>query len=123
VLAKRRNAITAGAIAAIAFFWALTYAQPQHRTPRNKRPDQATQPQQTAAPDQRGTDQSPFIVKIPSTPESEAKAAEEADERREKAKLDIALVKFNGDLAFYTLILAIIAGPQPSPHFKDEYSG
>ena len=61
------------------------------------------------APDQRGTDQSPLIVKITPAPKSEANAAEEAKEREEKAKLDTALVKFNGDLAFYTLILAIVA--------------
>lgn len=64
---------------------------------------QSQQTQVQPAPDQRGTEQSPLIVKA--APKSEAEAAADAKEHEEKAQLDRQLVK-------YTWWLAIIAALQ-----------
>jgi hypothetical protein len=64
---------------------------------------QAQQTQNQPAPDQRGTEQNPFIVKA--APKNEAEAASDAKERQEKSHLDRQLVK-------YTRYLAIIAALQ-----------
>jgi len=80
---------------------------------------QTKQTQQAPAADQRGTEQLPVIVKVVPTQKSEAEAAQDARDRQEKAEaertkaeLDRKLVTFNGDLAYYTKILAWVAGFQ-----------
>ena len=80
--------------------------QPQQSA---KSQPQLQQPQQAPASDQHGTEQSPLSVKVIPAPKSEEEAARERQEREEKAELDQKLVKFNGDLAHYTLVLAIVA--------------
>jgi hypothetical protein len=80
--------------------------------PQNQPRQSQSQPQQTQqppTPNQAGTEQNPlFIKQIP--PEGyEAERAEKAKADREKAELDRKLVKFNDDLANYTLLLAVVA--------------
>lgn len=84
----------------------------QRQSPQDHQQDKLQQTQQHTAPDQRGTEQSPFIIRTLPSPSDEAKAAEEAKEQKEKKELDTKLVNFNGDLAFYTKILAIFAALQ-----------
>jgi hypothetical protein len=78
----------------VAPLWGQTSQQSQ---------SQAQQTQNQPAPDQRGTEQNPFIVKA--APKNEAEAASDANERQEKSHLDRQLVK-------YTRYLAIIAALQ-----------
>ena len=58
---------------------------------------------------QPGTEKCPAIVKILPTPKNEAEADEDEKQRKEKAELDRKLVKFSGDLAYYTKVLAWVA--------------
>lgn len=69
--------------------------------------------------DQRGTEQAPLAVKIVPTPKSDSEAAQDVQDRRERAEaerakneLDRKLVAFNGDLAYYTELLVVFAGLQ-----------
>lgn len=67
---------------------------------------QQTQPlQHPTAPDQRGTEQMPLVVKPLPTPKTEEEAVQDARERDQKAALDRSLVKF-------TYYLVIIGGFQ-----------
>lgn len=84
--------------------------QPQTDTKQSEHP--TTQ-------NQRGTEEWPVIVKILPANKSDAEAAEDARERQEKTEgdrkkteLDTKLVNFNGDLAYYTKVLAWVAGFQ-----------
>ena len=70
--------------------------------------------QQTPTKENRGTDQSPIVVKILKTEKTngelndeEAKKRDESDERARKTKADDKLVELTGDLARYTLLLFI----------------
>jgi hypothetical protein len=70
------------------------------------------QPQQTkqgTAPNQQGTEQAPLIVRVQPTQKTQAEAAEEEKERRDKAELDRKVADFSGKLADYTMYLAIVA--------------
>jgi hypothetical protein len=58
--------------------------------------------QPKAAEDQRGTDQSPLIVKIAPTPKTDEERAEEAKQREEKAEADRRKEKSDADLNAYT---------------------
>ena len=73
---------------------------------------QPTQPQQTSDTPKYGTDQVPFVVKILPTQESNEKASQDTKDREAKSELDRKLVDFNGDLAYYTKLLAYVAGFQ-----------
>lgn len=66
-----------------------------------------TQKQPSA--DQRGTEQSPLVINQIPTETSEAERAQKTKADTEKTGLDRKLVSFNGDLAYYTEILAIVA--------------
>lgn len=79
---------------------------------RSQPQSQPKQTQQTAAPDQRGTEQSPLTVKVIPTPKSTEETARDAKERDEKLELDRKLVELNGDLTYWTKILGIVAGLQ-----------
>jgi hypothetical protein len=59
--------------------------------------------------DQRGTDQSPVVVRVVPVQKTPADITEEKSEREQKGELDAKLVQYNGDLAFYTESLAAIA--------------
>ncbi len=97
-------------VAAVLFI--VEGAQSQRRAPRRQDQNPPQQTQQNPTPDQRGTEQAPLVVRTIPGPTDEAKAAEEAKDRREKAELDRKLVDFNSELAFYTKILAGFAGLQ-----------
>jgi hypothetical protein len=73
---------------------------------------QSKEAQQQRADDQRGTDQMPLSVKVMPTSESEEKTARDTKDREEKMELDRNLVQFNGDMAYYTKVLAWVAGLQ-----------
>lgn len=100
-----------------------TWAQSRRQAPRGREGEQLqNQPKQTEQPptqNQRGTEEAPIIVKVLPTNKSDAEAAEDARERQEKTEidrkkteLDTNLVNFNGDLAYYTKVLALVAGFQ-----------
>ena len=76
-----------------------------------QKPD-ASPPDQNPAAKQGGTEESPLVVKILEAPKTEAEAAQEARDREEKSEQDGRLVKFTGDLATYTALLAGVAGLQ-----------
>jgi hypothetical protein len=59
-----------------------------------------------------GTTGSPIVVKVVPSEVPDAAVAESKADRAEKRCLDRKLVDFNGDLAHYTEILAILAGLQ-----------
>jgi hypothetical protein len=90
-------------------FLSVGEAKSQHRSRPDHPQSQVQQTDQAPAKDQRGTEQNPFIIKIEPTPKGEAEPAKNIDADSEKMELDRKLVKFNGDLAYYTLILAIVA--------------
>lgn len=77
----------------------------------------AGQPQQThpdsskrqARTHQRGTEQAPLIIKAVQFPKAQAEAAQENQERQQKAANDRKLVEFTGWLVIATLLLAAIA--------------
>src|SRR6266508_59106 len=96
-------------LVALSLFVALDAAESQRSSRRNQPQNQATQTQKTPAADQRGTAQSPLIVR---TIKTEEEAARDAKEREEKADLDRKLVECNGKLADYTWYLAWLAGFQ-----------
>jgi hypothetical protein len=73
-----------------------------------KQPESATS-QPIRPEDQRGTEQSPLIVKVAPAPKTDAEREEEAKERervanseRQKEKSDAELVKYTAELAFFT---------------------
>jgi hypothetical protein len=80
--------------------WGQSLQQPQ---------SQPQQAQNQPAADQRGTEQSPFIVKA--APKSETEAADDAKEREEKSSLDRQLVKYTRYLAIIALLqfVALVA--------------
>jgi hypothetical protein len=64
----------------------------------------------------RGTEQSPIVVRVVPAAKSQAESYQDAADRKErteaerkKAELDRQLVDYNGDLAHYTKVLAVIA--------------
>src|SRR5216684_8734034 len=76
------------AVLAVAFCLVIaggSLVQSQRRLPqRIPPPSQATEAGQQSQPDKRGTEETPFIIKVLPTKDSEQKAA--ADERREAEK-------------------------------------
>jgi len=62
--------------------------------------------------DQRGTEQSPLVVKVMP---SEEETAKQDLERKEKSEIDRKLVDFNGNLTYFTRFLAWLAGLQSKP--------
>jgi len=87
-------------IATASLAWGQPSPQPQ---------PQAQQTQNQPAPDQRGTEQSPLVVKA--APKSAAEAAADANEREEKSRLDRQLVEWTRYLAIIALLqfLALVA--------------
>jgi hypothetical protein len=90
---------------------AQSQGRPQQVRP--KQPD-ATVAQPKSAEEQRGTEQSPLIVKIAPTPKTDEERAEEAKERervaqadRNKENSDADIVKYTKELANYTGELAL----------------
>src|SRR5713226_4400394 len=88
-----------------------SHAQSQQTpTGRDRNQTQSqSQHKQPATSNQQGTEQSPVVVRIQPSQKTETETAEEQKERSEKAELDRKLVNFNGDLAFYTKLLFLVA--------------
>jgi hypothetical protein len=75
---------------------------------RVKQPE-TTVTQEKSHEDKRGTEQSPFIVKVTPTPKTDNERAEETKERErimesemKKEKSDTDIVTYTGELAFFT---------------------
>jgi hypothetical protein len=109
MLTAIKKAFPVLSIATIAFVWMITDSQSQHRQGRNQTQTQTQTTQQKSPADQRGTEQSPLVIKQIPTETSETERAQKTKADEEKAELDRKLVNFNGDLAYYTWILAIVA--------------
>lgn len=76
---------------------------------------QSGQPAKPPQLEQRGTESAPIVVKVLPAPKTDAEIAQDASDRKERAEtdnrkwlLDKKLVDFNGELAYYTLILAVV---------------
>src|ERR1700722_17717487 len=95
------------AIAACLALLCVSSAQSQRRAQqvRVKQPE-ATVTQPKGTEDQRGTDQSPLIVKLAPTPKTDEERTEEAKEREQKAEADRKKEKSDSDLVAYTAKLA-----------------
>jgi hypothetical protein len=93
-----------GAVLAFGFGGIALSQQPPPSPSIPSQQEQAqTEPsQQTRDAQQRGTEQSPFIIKIVPAEKTEAEHAEEAKEGSEKAALDRRLVDLTAELARYT---------------------
>jgi hypothetical protein len=85
--------------------WGRSRHQPQNRPP----PNNTDQPQQAPTNNQRGTDQSPFMVKILPSPQAEHQTTTNTTD---KAQEPDRLAKFTERLFYATLGLAGIAGLQ-----------
>jgi hypothetical protein len=69
-------------------------------------------PAQPSASDQRGTEQSPVIVKVLPSDDEKQKAAAEANREEQKAANDESLAKFTERLFWATVALSFIAACQ-----------
>jgi hypothetical protein len=96
----------------VADVWGQSQRNPKRGREGSQAQSQPKKAQQAPTTDQHGTDQMPFAVKIIPTKESEEKAANDTKDREEKMELDRKLVQFNSDLAYYTKVLAWVAGLQ-----------
>jgi hypothetical protein len=85
--------------------WGQSRSSPQ---PNN----QSQAAQQPTAADQRGTEQSPAFVKIIPSPKTAAETTQDAEDREEKAKADLWIIRWTGAVAVFTLVLAGISGWQ-----------
>jgi hypothetical protein len=74
--------------------------------PPQPNPSQTTQNPQ---PDQRGTENAPFIVKVLPPPNGEQKASGDAKREQDKADSDVQIALFTERLFWATVALAIIA--------------
>jgi hypothetical protein len=96
-------------VVSILLFVTVDAAESERRSGRNQPQSQPQQTQQAPATDQRGTPQNPLFIQQISPETSEAERAEKAKADHEKENLDRQLVKFSGDLAYYTLALVVVA--------------
>jgi hypothetical protein len=92
--------------------WGQSQRNPERGREGGQTQSQSNEAKQAPATDQRGSDQMPFVIKVLPTKESEEKAASDTNDRKEKMELDRKLVNFNGDLAYYTEVLAWVAALQ-----------
>src|SRR5882672_8057474 len=82
-------------------------AQSQRRSRQQPVGAQNAQTQQPSTPEQRGTEQVPFAVKIIPGQDAEEKANKEEHDRQEKAKIDEKLAFETQRIADYTDRLAL----------------
>jgi hypothetical protein len=94
------------ALALLAAFASDSWGQSQQPTPP---PTQPTQANQASKPYERGTEQSPVIVKVLPTKESEDKAAADARHDDERTENDRRLAHFTELLFWATCALSAIA--------------
>jgi len=95
-------------------FVMTTYAQLEGPPPslgpkRNPPQAQTTDKHQKPESDKRGTEEMPFVIKIISTPKSQAEIDQKRQEHKEKASQNWWLVRFTGLLFAATVLLAIFA--------------
>jgi hypothetical protein len=83
--------------------------QSRREAPNSPPPNHTIQSQQTPAPDQRGTEQSPFIVKILPGPQSEQQTATNPKDKTNESSSEERLANFTKGLFYATLALAGIA--------------
>ncbi len=79
-------------------FISLQQPTPSAREISQPKQQQPASGQQTSAPDQRGTEQSPLVVRTIPTSKTQEEAAEEAKDRNDKAANDRHIVWFSGAL-------------------------
>jgi hypothetical protein len=94
------------ALAFLAAFASDSWGQSKQPTPP---PTQPAQTNQASKPYERGTEQSPVIVKILPTKESEEKAAADTHREDEKTENDRRLARFTELLFWATVALSVIA--------------
>jgi hypothetical protein len=94
------------ALALLVAFASDSRGQSQKPTPP---PSETAQAKEAAKPDQRGTEQSPIVVKVLPTKESEEKAASDARHEDEKTENDRRLARFTELLFRATGALSVIA--------------
>jgi hypothetical protein len=94
------------ALALLAAFASDSWGQSKQPTPP---PSQSAQPNQPAKSYERGTEQSPVVVKMLPTKESEEKAAADANREDEKTKNDRRLARFTELLFWATATLSVVA--------------
>jgi hypothetical protein len=104
------------AVLALALCLALVSdsAQSQQPSPSSREgvqppPPQAAEGAQHSATDQRGTEQSPLIIKALPTDEEKNKAAADAKREDQKAANDERLARFTENLFYATVALSVIA--------------
>ncbi len=68
---------------------------PKDATPGQQQQEQPQTSQQAPATTQRGTEQAPIVVKVLPTPKTETEAAQEAQERVQRATNEQQLIQFN----------------------------
>jgi hypothetical protein len=91
----------------------VAYSQSQQPSPSAGEPTGPQQskrqsPQQEPAADQRGTDQSPIVVKVIPTFKTDEESAQEAKDRKERTANDRELINYSRDLDILTGILAAV---------------
>jgi hypothetical protein len=107
MLRRQKWAIVVVLFAALAIFAIDAGARSQRPPPREGKPSQPEQTQsqgaqQPPAADQRGTENSPFIVKAQPTTKTQAQTDQEAKDRLDQAA-------YNGDTLFLSWLLVIVA--------------
>src|SRR2546427_3023802 len=87
----------------------LQNPSPSRRVISQNQQGKSPDSQQKTTADQKGTQDSPIVVKILPTPQTQEEKAQEANERTERASNDRKLVAFTGELVKATIVLAFIA--------------
>ena len=93
-------------VAALFLLFAATVAFSQQLPPTKGKSGQTQQP---SATDQRGTQQSPIVVKVLPTPKTNEEAIQEAKERNEKEALDRRITDATDNIVYFSKILAAVA--------------
>ncbi|HKF71348.1 MAG TPA: hypothetical protein VKB68_06340 [Stellaceae bacterium] len=82
--------------------------QPRATAPPAQPQTPAQSTQQQAAPDQRGTENSPVVVKVLPTPKTQEEAAQDQEERENKSSADRWMVRLTGLIALIGAIQAVV---------------
>ena len=85
-------------VAALFLLFAATVAFSQRPPPAKRK---SGQPQQPSTTDQRGTQQTPFVVKVLPIPKTNEEEAQEAKERNEKEALDRRITDATDNIAYF----------------------
>jgi len=85
-----------------------SWGQSQRKPPREE--NKTTQ--QSAAPDQRGTEQSPAIIKLIPTPKTAEETEADRKEKEDKNKSDVSMIRLTGALALIGFLQLLVFGWQ-----------